>query len=89
MAEAAEACEEHLRRHGPSVQSFFLLGLIRAAAGNLNDARRYYRKALYLDRHHEDTLLHLRLLLETQGDAAGAQIIRDRLLRLEQKRTAT
>jgi chemotaxis protein methyltransferase WspC len=89
MAEAAEACEEHLRKHGPSVQSFFLLGLIRAAAGNLNDARRYYRKALYLDRHHEGTLLHLRLLLETQGDAAGAQIIRDRLQRLEQKRTAT
>jgi chemotaxis protein methyltransferase WspC len=88
MAEAAEACEEHLRKHGPSVQSFFLLGLIRAAAGNLDDARRFYRKALYLDRHHEGTLLHLRLLLEAQGDATGAKVIRDRLQRLEHKRTA-
>jgi chemotaxis protein methyltransferase WspC len=88
MAEAAAACEEHLRQHGPSVQCFFLLGLIRSAAGNVNDARQYYRKALYLDRYHEGTLLHLRVLLETQGDAAGAQIIRDRLQRLAQKKTA-
>jgi chemotaxis protein methyltransferase WspC len=88
MAEAAEACEEHLREHGPSVQSFFLLGLIRAAAGNLKDARQYYGKALYLDRHHEGALLHLRMLLEKQGDATGAKVIRDRLERLAPKRTA-
>ncbi len=87
MAEAAEACELHLLKHGPSVQSFFLLGLIRAAAGRLTEARQYYRKALYLDRHHHDTLVHLSMLLEKQGDAAGSQVIRDRLQRLRQQRT--
>jgi chemotaxis protein methyltransferase WspC len=88
LAEAAKACEEHLGNYGPSVSPLFLLGLIRAAAGNLGEAREYYRRALYLDRNHHDTLLHLRLLLEKQGDAMGAQVIHERLQRLLSKRTA-
>ena len=88
MAEAEESCEKHLRTHGPSANSFFLMGLIRAAAGDLVGADQYYRKALYLDRNHHDTLIHLGLLLEKQGNAAGAQVIRDRFQRLQHKRTA-
>jgi chemotaxis protein methyltransferase WspC len=88
MAEAAKSCEEHLRKHGPSVQSFFLMGLIRAAAGSLSEAGKFYRKALYLDQNHHDTLVHLGLLLEKQGDATGAQVVRDRLQRLQHKRIA-
>jgi chemotaxis protein methyltransferase WspC len=88
MVEAAKSCEKHLRKHGPSVQSFFLMGLIRAAAGSLAEAGQFYRKALYLDQNHHDTLVHLGLLLEKQGDATGAQVLRDRLQRLQHKRTA-
>ena len=86
MADAAKACEEHLRKYGPSVPSFFLLGLIRAAAGNLAEARDYYRKALYLDRNHRDSLIHLGLLLEKEGDAAGARAIHERVERLVRRR---
>ena len=88
MADAAKACAEHLSKYGPSVPAFFLLGLIRAAAGNLAEARDYYRKALYLDRNHHETLLHLGLLLEKEGDGAGARVIRERLQRLLKKRSA-
>ena len=88
MADAAKACKEHLSKHGPSVPAFFLLGLIRAAAGNLAEARDYYRKALYLDRNHHDSLVHLSLALEKAGDAPGAQAIHERLQRLLKKRTA-
>jgi chemotaxis protein methyltransferase WspC len=88
MADAAKACDEHLRKHGPSVPAFFLLGLIRAATGNLTEARDYYRKALYLDRNHHDSLIHLGLLLEKEGDAAGARVIHERLQRLVTRRTA-
>lgn len=87
LAEAAKACEENLLKYGPSVSSFFLLGLIRAAAGNLAEAREYYRKALYLDRNHHDTLVHLGLLLEKQGDRAGARAIHERLKRVLKKRS--
>jgi chemotaxis protein methyltransferase WspC len=83
LVEAALACEAHLRQHGPSVEAFHLLGLIRAAVGNLAEARECYRKALYLDQNHHETLLHLALLLEKQGDIASAQVLRNRLQRLE------
>jgi chemotaxis protein methyltransferase WspC len=85
MAEAARVCQEHLLEHGPSAQAYHLMGLIRSAAGNLSEADQYYRKALYLDPNHYDTLLHLALLLEKRGAAAGAQVLRDRLSRLERK----
>jgi chemotaxis protein methyltransferase WspC len=83
MAEAAKCCEAHLRQHGPSAEAFHLLGLIRAATGNLQEADRFYRKALYLDREHRDTLAHLALLLEKQGDATAAQVMRERLARVQ------
>jgi chemotaxis protein methyltransferase WspC len=86
LAEAEKSCEEHLRQYGPSAQTFYLMGLIRAAAGDLPHASQFYRKALYLDQDHYDTLVHLGLLLEKQGDAAAAQVLRDRLLRRQQKR---
>jgi chemotaxis protein methyltransferase WspC len=85
LVEAAKSCEEHLSMHGPSAQAFHLLGLIRAAAGNLKEADQYYRKALYLEPNHHDTLVHLAFLLEKQGNAAGAQVLRNRSSRLKVK----
>ncbi len=87
LAEAAKTCEEHIREHGPSAPAFHLMGLIRNAAGNLPEAGQYYRKALYLDRHHHGTLVHLALLLEQQGDTAGAQLMRGRVSRLKKKKS--
>jgi len=85
FAEAAACCERHLGRYGPSAPAFSLMGLVRDATGNHLDAATYYRKALYLDPNHYDTQIHLALLLEKQGDAAGAQVLRNRARRLEEK----
>ena len=82
LTEAAQHCEAHLRKHGPSAPALHLMGLILAAAGELQAAAEHYRKALYLNPRCHDTLLHLGFLLEKQGDAPGARRIRDRLLRL-------
>ncbi len=89
LVEAAECCESHLRDQGGSAWAFHLLGLIRAAAGNLSEAHEYYRKALYLDPGHYDTLLHLALLLEQRGDIPGAKLLRNRILRAERQATVT
>ena len=89
LTEASKSCEEYLRQHGPSAHIFYLIGLMRAAAGDLVQGGQYYRKALYLEPNHRDTLLHLGLLLEKQGDDAGAQLIRARLQRLQQKSGVT
>jgi chemotaxis protein methyltransferase WspC len=84
LDQAATCCEDHLRRHGPSANAFHLLGLVRDAAGNPTDASKYYRKALYLDPEHHETLVHFAFLVEQQGDRAAAQVLRNRARRVEQ-----
>jgi chemotaxis protein methyltransferase WspC len=86
LTEAEKACEAHLHSHGPSPQAFYLLGLIRDASGNLPEAAQYYRKALYLDPSHVECLSQLAYLLEKQGDAHGAQVLRNRVSRVEPQR---
>jgi chemotaxis protein methyltransferase WspC len=82
LAAATQACQVLLKDHGDSVDALHLMGVIRAAAGDLQSAAQFYRKALYLDPAHRDTLLHLRLLLEKTGDVGGARLLRDRMQRL-------
>lgn len=86
FVEAATSCEEHLRRCGPSAAAFYLMGLVRDATGSHSNAATYYRKALYLDPNHYDAQIHLALLMEKLGDSAGAQVLRNRARRLEQKK---
>lgn len=85
FVEAAAICEEYLHRSGPSAIAFYLLGLVRDATGNPSQALACYRKALYLDPNHHETQVHLALLMEKRGDLAGAQVLRNRTRRLEQK----
>ena len=57
-----------------------------AAAGCLAESAEYYRKTLYLDPNHTQSLVHLALLLEKQGDKAGAKVMGDRLRRLDSRK---
>jgi chemotaxis protein methyltransferase WspC len=82
--EAIERCEQHLTRSGPSAEVFHLMGLVRDASGNPTEAERCYRKALYLDPHHDEVLVHLTLLLEKAGKTSEAQLLRERTHRLQQ-----
>ena len=85
LAEAERSCEEQILKHGSSAQAMCLMGLIRDAGGDVVEATRYYRKALYLDHGHQEALSHLALLLGKQGDTAGARLLHDRLRRIEKK----
>jgi len=84
LAEAAAHCEAYLRQHGPSAEVFHLLGLLRDASGDAEDAAEQYRKALYLEPDHHEALIHLALLLRKRGDEAGAQRLQRRASRLHQ-----
>lgn len=88
FVEAAKCCEEYLRKNGPSAHAFHLMGLVRDATGNHAEATDYYRKALYLDPDHHEALIHLAFLMEKEGSPAGAQALRERARRVEQKRKA-
>lgn len=85
FVEAAKQCEAHLKAHGPSARGYYLLGLVRDAAGNHAAAIEYYRKALYLEPKHREALLQLAYLLEKQGDTAAAKVLNERARRAGQE----
>lgn len=86
FAEAWRYCEEYLRRNGPSADVFYVLGLVRDALGNIDDAAACYRKALYLHPAHHEAVVHLALLLEKQGHTSEAQTLWNRARRLSAPR---
>ena len=70
-------CASMARRHRAPPD-----GPICSANGRIGAADRYYRKALYLDQNHHQSLVHLSLLLEQQGDERGAKLLRSRAQKL-------
>jgi chemotaxis protein methyltransferase WspC len=85
FVEAALHCQTHMRRYGPTAEAFHLLGLVRDASGNHDEAATYYRKALYLDPHHQSALLHLALLMEGLDNKAEAELLRARARRAHRR----
>jgi chemotaxis protein methyltransferase WspC len=88
VAEAAACCDDQFLQHGPSAGLFHLKGLLSESVGDSLGACSFYRKALYLDPAHHDTLIHLALLVEQQGDVPGAKVLKDRARRHDKTRSA-
>jgi chemotaxis protein methyltransferase WspC len=79
LQKATEICEEYLDQCGPSAQAFFLLGIIRDASDDTSQAEKLFRKALFLDPNHEETLVFLSLIAEKTGDFAEAKKLKQRI----------
>ncbi|MCV4262904.1 CheR family methyltransferase [Pseudomonas capsici] len=79
--EARAACERYLQRHEPVAQVFYWLGLLSEVEGSVAQAQGFYRKALYLQPQHPESLAQLAALLASQGDSAGARRLQDRATR--------
>lgn len=82
LTEAAAICEAQLSRNGHSAEAYYLLGLMKDAGDDPN-AITFYRKALYLDPNHYETLVHIALWLEKNGDTSGARPFRRRAERAQ------
>ena len=82
LEEAMQICHLHLEQRGASVQAYYLLGVIHDAQGNAV-AQDFYRKALYLDPNHYESLLQMALLAEKNGDSGTARNLRRRAQRLQ------
>ncbi len=81
LEEALDCCEHYLKRQPLCGEGYFLMGQICQAIGSLAESDRYLAKAVYLMPDHEEALMLLALLRESQGDVASAQGLRQRLLR--------
>lgn len=82
LTEAREAALAHLAEFGPSAGAFYHLALVQDADGDAVEAVRNYRKAIYLAPDHREALAQLALLLQRQGDSAGARALNNRLGRM-------
>ena len=78
--EAIALCEAHLHRFAPSAKVWHLLGRLRDSLSD-PDARECYRRALYLEPNHYESLLQMAALSEKSGDASRAQTFRARAAR--------
>jgi chemotaxis protein methyltransferase WspC len=81
LEEALACCEQYLKCQPLCGEGYFLMGQICQAIGALAESDRYLAKAIYLIPNHADALMQLALLREGQGDSAGAEVLRQRLLR--------
>lgn len=80
-AEAKTAAERYLQQHEPVAAVFYWLGLLSEVAGDAVQALGFYRKALYLQPQHPETLAQMAALLASQGDVAGARRLQERAAR--------
>lgn len=77
LEEAAALCQTHLTQHQDCAEAYYLLGLVRDAKDH-PAAMEFYRKALYLDPNHYETLVHAALWSERNGDLTAAQSFKRR-----------
>lgn len=82
LKEAAQLCETYLSQHRTDANAYVLLGEILQSAGQSERAEQCWEKAVYLEPHHYEALMHLLLLKESQGDLTRASTLRQRLQRL-------
>jgi chemotaxis protein methyltransferase WspC len=81
LDKALQICRAHLAVAEPSAHAYSLLGIIHQARQEKTESIECFRRALYLDPHHEEALLHLLLLYQESGKEAAALRLRRRLRR--------
>jgi chemotaxis protein methyltransferase WspC len=75
---AAAVCQRLLAEGSQDPDVYSLLGVISQSAGKLESAEDLFRKALFLDPNHYQSLVHMSLLCERQGDINGLRLYRAR-----------
>lgn len=86
LEEAAIFCEKNLRKNGPSAKWFYLLGIIWDSLGKTDEAIRYFRKAVYLDPGHVESLTQLALIAERSGDMKTAENFKRRARKVSERK---
>ncbi len=80
---AINLCETYLQQNRSSADAYYLLGELHQAQGQLVQAEQNFEKSIYLNPHLEEALVHLALIKEQQGDIARAEVIWQRIQRLQ------
>jgi len=77
-AEAEIICRRLIDEHGEKVEAYYLLGLIASSQKQASLAESLFRKTLFLEPKHYESLIHLSLLLQEKGDMQNAELFKRR-----------
>lgn len=80
---AIDCCKAYLEHNSTNAEAYTLLGTLYQATANHEQAGRCFQKALYLQPHDYEALMHLALLKESRGDVIGAQRLQQRIQKLQ------
>ncbi len=83
LTEAISQCQNYLKADFTNPEVYVLLGQVYQAQRLESQAEECFKKAIYLDPKNSQALLHLTLLKEQGGDISKANILRQRLQRLQ------
>ena len=78
LAAATAICERLVAEGTQDPDVYSLLGMIAESGEKLEAAEDLFRKALFLDPHHYQSLVHMSLLCEQHGDIDGSRLYRAR-----------
>ncbi len=87
FSEAVAICMQSIEEQQDMPEAYFLLGLIKSSQGQRQQAENFYRKALFLDPEHYESLIHLALLLSNSGDQINADLFRKRAERISREKS--
>ncbi|XWK90582.1 MAG: CheR family methyltransferase [Phormidium sp.] len=80
---AINHCKQYLESNLGNVELYTLLGTLYQTKAENNQAEQYFRKALYVNPNYYEALIQLALLKEHRGDLVGANILWQRIQKLE------
>jgi len=83
LQEAVAICQRLLLVDSANPFTYCLLGTVLHGMGNIGRAEECFNRAIYLDEHCYEAILHLSLIKEHRGDLAGAEVLRRRAARIQ------
>jgi chemotaxis protein methyltransferase WspC len=87
LLSAIDCCKTYLESHLTDVEAYTLLGILYQATANPEQSELYLQKALYLQPNHDEALIQLALLKESQGDTTSARLLQQRVQKLQHSTT--
>ncbi|MDT3740059.1 MAG: CheR family methyltransferase [Candidatus Kapabacteria bacterium] len=79
---AEKVCNTLLQNEYANSEALYYMGLIQNALKNSDKAADYFKKVLYLNPEHYESLIHISLLYESSGDNERALLFRNRAERV-------
>lgn len=78
-------CNKILQNDYTNTEALYYMGLIQNARHKFNEASDYFKKVLYMNPNHYESLVHLNLIYEDIGDSERATLYKERAERAFQK----